>query len=265
MVKAVFFDIDGTLLGSSHHLLPGTVDALETMRKQGILTFISSGRPMVLIPPMPVAFNGYITVNGGYCIVGEDVLLQKPIDPDDCANWLKYVSDNGKTTMCFTANDMYINQIDQTTVSLRDQLGFQMPPLRPLDQLHGLEVYQFIALQPESDDSKVLQFLPHCRLPRWHPVFSDIIPVGSSKAVGIECIIKHFGIKRDETMAFGDGANDIEMLEYAGIGVAMGNASEIVKQHADHVTSDVDDEGIAKALVKLNVIPSFGRRNNKFY
>ena len=91
-------------------------------------------------------------------------------------------------------------------------------------------------------------------MPRWHPLFTDLIPEGSSKAVGIECLLKHFGIRREETMAFGDGANDIEMLDYVGTGVAMGNAADIVKAHADYVTDSSDDDGIANALTRLGII-----------
>ena len=65
MIKAVFFDIDGTLLGyKSHNLLPGTVEAFSILKERGVKTFISSGRPMVLIPKLPLHFDGYITVNG---------------------------------------------------------------------------------------------------------------------------------------------------------------------------------------------------------
>lgn len=255
MIKAIFFDIDGTLLSTqSHSILPGTIHALKTLHEKGIRTFISSGRPMVLIPPMPIDFDGYITVNGGYCIVGSNVILRNPINKIDVTQWLRYVEENDIVTMCFTANDMFINRISDSAVRLRDQLGFTMPPVRPLQEMANNDVYQFIAMQPAEDDPRVLELLSHCRMPRWHPAFSDIIPDNSSKAVGIETIISHFGINQDETMAFGDGANDIEMLDYAHIGVAMGNASTIVKQHADYVTLDSNNDGILSALQHFEII-----------
>ena len=96
--------------------------------------------------------------------------------------------------------------------------------------------------------------LPHCRLPRWHPQFSDLVNANNSKASGIESILRHFGIKKEECIAFGDGGNDIEMLEYCGIGVAMGNADDSVKAHADYVTTSVDEEGIEHALLSLDII-----------
>ena len=255
MIKAIFFDIDGTLLSSrTHSVLPGTVKAFDALRAKGIRTFISSGRPMVLIPKLPLHFDGYITVNGGYCLVGNEVVVNNIIDRGDCLRWLKHVADNDLTTMCFTEHDMYINRIDAVAAALRDQLGFEMPPVHPLEDIQDKDVYQFIAIQPAEKDAEVLQLLPHCRMPRWHSVFSDLIPADSSKAVGIERILSHYGIGREEAMAFGDGANDIEMLEYVGTGVAMGNASPLVKQHTAFVTDSDDNEGIYNALKKLNVI-----------
>jgi len=255
MIKAIFFDIDGTLLSyNTHRVLDSTIEAFDALHRKGILTIISSGRPLMLIPKMPVAFDGYITVNGGYCFVGDKVLLRNPINNDDAQKWLHYVEQNNLTTMCFTEHEMFINQIDPVAQQLRDQLDFEMPPLRPLSEFKGCETYQFIAVQPADKDPYVLQLLSHCRMPRWHSLFSDIVPQGSSKAVGMEHILRHYGISHDDTVAFGDGANDIEMLDYADIGVAMGNASETVKKHADYVTSDSDSDGIANALKHLDII-----------
>ena len=100
-------------------------------------------------------------------------------------------------------------------------------------------------------DSAVGELLPHCRLPRWHPYFTDIVSFDNSKARGMEAICHHYGIRQEETIAVGDGANDIEMLDWANIGIAMGNADEKVKKHADLITTGVDNEGIENAVNKL--------------
>ncbi len=255
MIKAVFFDIDGTLLSfRTHQVLPSTIEAFNLLRQRGIKTFISSGRPLVLIPPFPLTFDGYITVNGGYCFTGDTIIHRHPIDASDCRKWCDYVEQNDLCTMCFTEKDMFINRIDPVAVQLQSQLGFEMPPVRPLSEAEGQEIFQFIAIQPAARDTEVLSMLSHSRMPRWHPIFSDLIPNGSSKAIGIEKMLAHFGIRKEEAMAFGDGANDIEMLEYVGCGVAMGNASDEVKQHADYVTDDVDSDGILHAVKEIITI-----------
>lgn len=260
MIKAIFFDIDGTLLSfQTHRISPGTIRAFEMLHRQGIRTFISSGRPKVLIPDMPVSFDGYITVNGGYCFLGDgsddsSVVVNEPLDATDQQRWLDYVEEHDIVTMLFSRHEMFANRISEAAAKLRDQLEFKMPPLISTEEMRAKRAYQFIAMIPARQDAEVLELLPHSRLPRWHPVFSDLIPSCNSKAKGIEAITARLGLQRDELMAFGDGGNDVEMLEYVGTGVAMGNAADHVKAHADFVTTSVDDEGILHALTTLKVI-----------
>lgn len=255
MIKAAFFDIDGTLLSfKTHCVSAGTIEAFGRLRDKEVLTFICSGRAKVLVPDMPLHFDGRITVNGGYCEAGERVIYRNPLDCDDAHRWMEYADRHNYVSMAFTEHEMFTNHIDELARQLRDQLEFEMPSLRPNSEIMDEDIYQFIAMIPESLDAEVLALLPHSRLPRWHPAFSDLVPNDSSKAVGMAKILDHYGLKREECIAFGDGGNDIEMLDYAGIGVAMGNASDEVKRHADHVTTDVDHEGILTALETLQIV-----------
>jgi len=151
-------------------------------------------------------------------------------------------------------DELYVNHIDEPTLRFQRQLAFEMPQIIENYKLIGREVYQFIAMQSEEKDSIVQDLLPHCRLPRWNPLFSDLIPADNSKAEGMKRILAYCGLTREESMSFGDGGNDIEMIEYAGVGVAMGNASNEVKAYADYVTTNVDNEGICNALKALKVI-----------
>ena len=106
----------------------------------------------------------------------------------------------------------------------------------------------------EADESPVMQAIPHCISNRWSPLFSDINMRGNSKQHGIDLIVTHYGIALKDTLAFGDGGNDISMLRHAGIGIAMGNANDTVKQNADYVTDDIDNNGIVKALRHLGLL-----------
>lgn len=255
MIKAAFFDIDGTLLSfDTHKVSEGTIKAFHSLVQSGVRTFICSGRAKVLVPVMPLHFDGAITVNGGYCVVNNQVIHKNPINQDDARQWMQYADKEGFVSMAFTEHEMFTNHIDDVARALRDQLDFEMPRLRPNSEIFDEEIYQFIAMIPASLDEAVGKMLPHCRLPRWHPAFSDLVPSDSSKAVGMEKVLQHCSLKREDCIAFGDGGNDIEMLEYAGVGVAMGNASDTVKHHADYVTTTVDNEGILHALEDLKII-----------
>ncbi|MBP5677688.1 MAG: Cof-type HAD-IIB family hydrolase [Bacteroidales bacterium] len=254
MIKAAFFDIDGTLLSfTTHRVSEGTVRAFDMLHRHGVHTFISSGRPQVLFPSMPLSFEGYITMNGALVFLDRQhpALLSNPIPADDLNAWLDFAKQKNLCTMVFTADGMMLAQPNEVGLKLRDQLEFTMPPVVEIDEMKRHEAFQIIALMPSELDTTVASFMPHCRLPRWHPAFTDIVANGNSKAAGMEAICRQFGIQQEETLAFGDGANDIEMLQWAGIGVAMGNAEQTVKEHADMVTTDVDHEGIENAVNKL--------------
>ena len=116
------------------------------------------------------------------------------------------------------------------------------------------KVYQlnvFVSVEEEGD---FMQLMPNSKTARWTSHFTDIIPKDGGKNKGIDAIINHFGIKLEETMAFGDGGNDIDMLKHAGIGIAMENARDDVKEIADFITTSVDDDGITNALKHYNVL-----------
>lgn len=277
MIKAAFFDIDGTLLSfTTHRVSAGTIRAFDRLHQAGIRTFLSTGRPDVLIPQMPVSFEAKITMNGGLVFVGDHVgangahmgtngdhvgvngnqspdkvLFSNPVPDNELQAWLDLAKAKHLCTMIFTKDNMFLTQPNEIGLKLRNQLEFEMPPVVDIDRMRSETAYQIIAIMPGEMDATVAELLPHCRLPRWHPYFTDIVAHDNSKARGMEVICQHYGIRQEETLAFGDGANDIEMLEWAGIGVAMGNAADEVKKHADHVTTDVDNEGIENAVKEI--------------
>ena len=96
------------------------------------------------------------------------------------------------------------------------------------------------------------QSLMATRLP--YSDFADILPAGGGKPNGLAHTLAHLGLTREQCIAFGDGGNDVTMLEYAGIGVAMGNACDAAKAAADYVTDDITADGLAKALAHFGLI-----------
>ena len=95
---------------------------------------------------------------------------------------------------------------------------------------------------------------PECVSSRWSPLMADINMCGVTKASGMEVFLRHYGIDRSRSMAFGDGGNDVEMIRHAGVGVALGNAVDAAKRAADYVTATVDDDGVLRALQHYGVL-----------
>lgn len=258
MIKAVFFDIDGTLVSFKTHVVPqSAIEALEELRKKGIKVFIATGRHRKSINNLgDLQFDGYVTLNGGYCFAGKDDVIYKHSIPDkDIEALIRYQKTEDSFPCAFVQEEeIFMNYTDKSVDEIFLMLNFPEPPIRPVDEIYGKTVYQLIAFFTADQEKRIMPILSHCESTRWNPLFTDVVPTGSSKRIGIDKMLEHFGIALNECMAFGDGGNDIQMLRHAGIGIAMGNAEEEVKQSADYVTDAVDEDGIFNALKHFKVI-----------
>jgi len=257
-IKAVFFDIDGTLVSFKTHEIPqSTIDAIREVRKKGIKVFIATGRPLPFINNLgSLEYDGIMSVNGASCITADGkVICNKPVPKDDIE---RIIADAEKhpIPIAFAANNKAIvcniEACREEFNEVFNLLNLQLPESTPFPEALNMEVMQVIAFFNAEEETRIMRdVLKGCDANRWHPYFADCIAKGTSKATGIDEICSYYGIDIRETMAFGDGGNDIAMLQHAGIGVAMGNASDEVKQYADIITDAVDEDGIAKILEQL--------------
>ncbi|MBP9636944.1 MAG: Cof-type HAD-IIB family hydrolase [Bacteroidaceae bacterium] len=257
MIKAIFFDIDGTLVSfRTHKVSESTQKALKILRKKGIKTFIATGRHLRAINNLPgLEFDGYVTLNGGLCF-GESgkLISQTSIPQEDLFSYLDYIEENPMPCVFVRKGDLHINYINQEVIDLFKLLDFIEVPTADLREIAKEDVSQLIAFFDQTKDAEVMTHLPNCTSTRWYHTFTDVVPKGICKSKGIAQVIEKLGIQREEIMAFGDGGNDIDMLQYAGIGVAMGNAENEVKEVADYLTDTVDNDGILKALEHFQIL-----------
>ncbi|WP_101773306.1 Cof-type HAD-IIB family hydrolase [Peptostreptococcus faecalis] len=261
MIKAIFFDIDGTLVSFNSHTVPqSTKNALSKLRENGVKLFLATGRSPMWLPAIKdlveFEFDGYVMVNGQYCIVGDEVIHKMRIDENDIEKVIPYMEDQKISCEFVEYDHMYINFVNKRVEELRALLGSTAPTSKPEDlrRVKENDTYQLCAYIKDEEEEEFFKHLPNCRAVRWNPLFADIIPFNGGKSVGIKKVLEHINIDQEESMAFGDGGNDIEMLEFAKIGVAMGNAGDDVKESADFVTLDVDNHGIEHALKKYNIL-----------
>lgn len=263
-IKAVFFDIDGTLTSFKTHIVPqSTLDALEQLSDHGIATFICSGRPPAQLDAarhlMPHEWTGYVTMNGQCCYDDHGYQESEALDPTDIAAFVEFLSTRRPDVAAgFCELDyVYFNQINDYLRAMWDGLGKTAPDIIVDDPARTLThtTYQVSAYVPAGrEEDEIMEVMPHCRALRWHPDFTDICPADGGKPAGIKRFMRKYGWTRSQVMTFGDGGNDVEMLDYAGLGVAMGNATDDAKAAADYVTDDVDHDGIMNALRHFNVL-----------
>lgn len=263
MIKAVFFDIDGTLLSFATHSVPrSTWRAIEALHRKGIRTFIASGRrkadiDLVELPPM----DGYITLNGGVCTdhTGRE-LCRRTIPQEDMERLMVHQETSSSPFPCVIVRDdgMYMDRYSESIVEFYRTVNVPPPLLLDWERWKDMAregVTQLLGFfHPGDEDYLFSRVMQGSKPLRWIDIFADVVPVSSSKSSGMDLLCERYGIKRHETMAVGDGGNDIDMLRHAGIGVAMGQAGDEVKASADYVTSHVDDDGILNALLHLGVL-----------
>lgn len=138
--------------------------------------------------------------------------------------------------------DGYITLNGQICLDARENVLFEAP------------IYQMIGYMTRKETENLAPKIPNCKITRWYEDGIDIISKDGGKDHGIRKILEVHGFTREESIAFGDSDNDLEMLEFAGIGVAMGNAAESVKEVADYVTSHIDEDGIWNACKHFELI-----------
>ena len=254
MSKALFFDIDGTLVSFKTQ---STRLAIKQLQSNGHKVFIATGRPKLLINNLKdISFDGFISMNGAHCFTADSTdIYRGTIPTEDIERLISYYSTHDYPFLCVSDKDWFITHSNEAVEEICNLINIKTPPILPVETAREREILEIMGYFPKETDEEVFSnVLTHCDTVRWHPLFTDIVKKGINKSTGIDEVIRYFGIKREDTIAFGDGGNDIPMLKHAGIGVAMGNASERVQAAADYITTSVDDDGIANALRFLGLI-----------
>ena len=249
-IRAVFFDVDGTLYSHAANEIPeSAIRALKKLQQRGIRIFIATGRHKIEIEQIDrkgIRFDGYITLSGQLCLDADFHTIYERFLPSEDLTVLKEAFLKKEVPLVFVEeNEMYVNVHTEFLKEAHEKICLKVPAIKALP---GNKVYQVTAFDAKERVFSIASQLQHSKCTGWNAFGSDFIPCGGGKANGIQKMLDHYSIKREETMAFGDGENDIDMLSYVMVSVAMGNASEKVKQIADHVTTDIDDRGIEQAL-----------------
>ena len=262
-IKAVFFDIDGTLRSfKTKKVSKKTIEALKKLQDKGIKIFISTGRAPLSIDLIEdlkkIDFDGYVTITGQYCYdkFGK-VIYEKFLERSEIENFIPYAKKNNIACAFVELGRYYFNLKNSLVDRLQKEIGASdkhFSKILPIEEALDNKIYQFNTFTTLEEELEILKLMPNSKSARWLDYCNDIIPKDGGKDNGIKNVIAHYNIKQSETMSFGDGGNDIDMLKFTHIGVAMGNAKDDVKKEADFVTKSVDDEGIEYALKHFGLI-----------
>ena len=255
MIKAIFFDVDGTLVSFRQKFLSdGLLADLAALRERGIKIFLSTGRALQDLETTGMLrgtrFDGYVTINGQYCCDGAGVPFRdRPIDLEEMRGAYQVLLSSPEIPALLEGNgESYLTQINDRVRDIYQFLHTTLYPVCPLEWMLKGKVYQFVPFVPPNEEGPFLDAMPGCTYTRWHPMGIDVIPKDGGKDVGVRAAMERYGLSSEEVIAFGDGENDMTMLALAGTSVAMGNGEEQVKAMASYVTDTVENGGVSKAL-----------------
>ncbi|MBU8906759.1 Cof-type HAD-IIB family hydrolase [Desertibacillus haloalkaliphilus] len=254
--KMVFFDIDGTLVDDHKEVPASTKEAIINLKQAGVHVAIATGRAPFMFRELrsELGIDSYISFNGSYVVYEGEVIYKQPLDKDHLYRLEGQASEN-EHPMVFLNHEVARANAEGHTHIDECMTGLKLP-YPPYDHTfyHNEEIYQALIFCERQQEHTYVGG-PHLfDFVRWHQFSIDVLPKGGSKAKGIEQLLRKNSIKVENTYAFGDALNDLEMLELVGTGVAMGNGLDEVKKVANVVTSDVSGDGIFNGLKKVGLL-----------
>ena len=270
-IKLLALDLDGTLLNEKKEISPRTWAALERARSQGVLVVPVTGRPSQGVPQVVRTMPGlrYVVSSNGATIrdiVTGETLLEKHLSADTCLLVLDKCAHVPMIRQAFRNGVGYLSRADYNT--LRDRYAGTSMLQYHLDTRQVLPgtVAEFLAAhrQPveelffltdspreKADLRALLTGLPGIGFADPFPNDLEVIAGDIDKGEALRYLLKQLDISPDQVLAMGDGGSDLPLLQAAGIGVAMANATEAVKAGADYVTTSCDEDGVGLAIEKF--------------
>lgn len=256
-IKIIFFDIDDTLRNSKTGFIPSTIPTVfQQLREKGILTGIATGRGIFGVVPeiCELKPDFFVTLNGAYI---EDkkgsVLYSHKIARDKVEEYIAWAKEVG---IDYGLVGSHAAKLSRRTEMISQAIDPIYPNLEVDPDFYQKEdIYQMWTFEDQGDDLTLPESLASTlRMVRWHEHSSDVVSISGSKAAGVAKVVDQLGLKPENVMVFGDGLNDFELFDYAGISVAMGISHEKIKEKADYITKTLEEDGIFDALEGFGMV-----------
>jgi len=266
--KVIFSDIDGTLLTSDHRVSEGTIKVVEKIKEKGIKFILVSARmPRGIIPiQKELSINAPIICFSGALILGEennagkrDIIFNTYIKVVDVRQIYNLIKDDFKdiSFSLYQKDQWFVGSKEDEWAKIESQITSSDPTFHDFDLLlesTELQINKILCIaKPYRIDAlnyKLKEIFPHLTISKSKDTYLEIMGSKVLKSSAIKTLEKVFKFHREEMLAIGDNFNDMDMLIYAGYGIAMGNSPNEVKAIADDITGSNDEDGVKQALEK---------------
>jgi Cof subfamily protein (haloacid dehalogenase superfamily) len=271
-IKLIAIDIDGTLINSKHEITPFTKEVIHHVRKQGIRVVLCTGRPFLgsqryvnelgldLQEEYLITYNGALVQN----TLTKEVIHHIGLSGNDYKRIAKLAMEIGAHFHALDFGAIYTSNRDMSRYTGHDSYFTTMPILyRAVEEIHQKDEFTKMMLidEPHILDDAIAkipsEFYEEYTIFKSEPFYCEILNKRASKGQAVQRLASSLQISQQEVMALGDHPNDLDMVQYAGIGVAMGNAVDEIKNIADYITSTNNEDGVAKAIEKFILIENY--------
>ncbi|WP_404330783.1 HAD family hydrolase [Mesobacillus maritimus] len=278
MQKVIFIDVDGTLINDYGVVPESAKHAVRKARENGHLVFLCTGRSKAELFPeiLEVGFDGVIGAAGGYVEIDQEVLFHERVKKEDVQHLVEFFNKHGIDFYLESNGGLFAGGNCKMRIrSIIENLLTEKPEAKEEIE-KGLQPFHDILIEDEDlirEDINKISFLgsdlPYETIRKEFESTFTVIPStvsffgnnsgelsipGIHKATAIAKLLQHLKIRKEDTFAYGDGLNDLEMLEFVQHGIAMGNAKEVVKEAADDITNSHDEDGIYNSFKKYGII-----------
>ncbi len=277
MEKIILIDVDGTLLDYENKLPESAKMAIRHARQNGHKVYICTGRSKAEVYDYiwDIGLDGMIGGNGSYVEDNGEVIMHQLITAEQCKHVVDWLHDRHLEFYLESNSGLYASENFEVVADPVIKVYCQRKGKENTDQLtvrdvfpemiYGGELYRddvnkisFVLSSYQDHLDSITEF-PDLKPGTWGgkgeiALFGDLGVKDITKAHAIDVLLKHLGAKKEDTFAFGDAKVDIPMLEYCGVGVAMGSGGDEIKAMADYVTDDVDKDGLYNGFVHFGLI-----------
>ena len=261
--KLLFFDIDGTLLTPYPWTVPDSArQALNEARANGHLIFINSGRTFAMTPSTikEMEFDGYVCGCGSQVYMNGNLLFSSTIPNELCREIIEKLR-QCRIPAFFEHPDKILYDgsapiLPEAIRNLKTEVEVEDLSLYTPEKYNTFTFDKFLAFpDTDSDTATFRRFVDeHFSCFVHDDAAWEITQKHCSKATGIQFLVEHLGASVEDTFAFGDSANDLPMLQFAGNSIAMGKCDPLILPHCTYHTTNIEDNGIANALKHFHLI-----------
>ena len=257
--KALFLDIDGTILKEDHTIQDSTKEAIRQVKAKGLEIFLATGRPLHEVSHIAEELNvhSFIGYNGAFAIYQDREILNETMKRETVAYYLEVCAQQDHEMVLYTSDKNLFTSLDKSYVKqFIANFGLKENHLFTTDQIEnilGITIMNLTEAEiPLYETSEPIYF-SQVNVADFTDNY-DVIRENVNKGRAIKLALDELGFEPSNAIAFGDGMNDKQMLEYVGEGFAMGNAHKDLFAYANQQTTTVDDNGIYNGLKKIGLI-----------